>query len=100
MDADELNETATDMQCVDGEGATSSLRLGDARIIAIELAFENFTCVEAETDSEQLTVAKRGLIVQPKLVGLKWSGFGRKAQHNVCYRDQCRYPGLWLLSET
>jgi hypothetical protein len=51
VDADELNETATDMQLVDGEGATSSLWLGDARIIAIELVFENFTYVEAETEN-------------------------------------------------
>ena len=46
MDADELNETAPVMQRVDGEGATSSLWLGDARIIAGELVFENFTRVE------------------------------------------------------
>jgi hypothetical protein len=63
VDADELNETATVMQGVDGEGATSSLWLGDARIIAGELVFENFTRVEAEgeglRESQQLKVANR-----------------------------------------
>jgi len=50
VDADELNETATVMQCVDGEDATSSLWLRDARIIADELVFKNFTYRSRERD--------------------------------------------------
>ena len=48
VDADELDETATVMQRVDGEVATSSLWLGDERIIAGELVPKNFTRVKAE----------------------------------------------------
>ena len=51
---DELNETAAVMQRVDGEVATSSLWLGDARIIAGELVFENFTRVEAERGADRI----------------------------------------------
>jgi hypothetical protein len=54
VDADELNETAIVMQSVDGEGATLSLWLGDARIIAGELVFENFTGVEAERRTDRI----------------------------------------------
>jgi hypothetical protein len=54
VDVDELNETATVMQRVDGKGATSSLWLGDARIIAGELVFENFTSVEAERGTDRI----------------------------------------------
>ena len=54
MDADELNETATVTQRVDGKGAPSSLWLGDARIIAGELVFENFTRVEAERGTDRV----------------------------------------------
>jgi len=54
VNADELNETATVMQRVDGGGGTLSLRLGDARIIAGELVFENFTRVEAERGTDRI----------------------------------------------
>ena len=56
MDADELNDTATVMQRVDGEVATSSLWLGDTRIIAGELVFENFTRVEAERGADRTPI--------------------------------------------
>jgi hypothetical protein len=58
VDADELNETATVMQRVDGEGDTSSLWLGDARIIAGELVFENFTLVEAERGTGRISTVE------------------------------------------
>ena len=53
VDADELNETAAVVQRVDSEVATSSLWLGDARIIAGELVIENFnTCRSRERDGQ------------------------------------------------
>jgi hypothetical protein len=51
---DELNETAAVMQRVDGEVATSSFWLGGVRIIAGELAFGNFTRVEAERGADRI----------------------------------------------